>query len=227
MPIFGETCPQYLALTSDCLARPQDAAKFLCSPPLRNVFDQSALWDGLRNGSLQVIAIFGSECPVEECPVGRSAQRLATGDCHLWIRVPCGQVTATQRLGFSDYRAHQVVSSDHSAYHYEAQHSGQAAKTMADADGTTRPFHKVSAYDCHIWTRVPKSTRPFHKVSAYDCHIWTRVPKTTRPFHKVSAYDCRRLPLSTPSDGLDMRRDCFEIACRCRWACPASSAVWD
>ena len=167
---------------------------------------KSALWDGLRNGSLQVIAIFGSECPVEECPVGRSAQRLATGDCHLWIRVPCGQVTATQRLGFSDYRAHQVVSSDHSAYQYEAQHSGQAAKTMADADGTTRPFHKVSAYDCHIWTRVPK---------------------TTRPFHKVSAYDCRRLPLSTPSDGLDMRRDCFEIACRCRWACPASSAVWD
>jgi hypothetical protein len=48
----------------------------------------------------------------------------------------------------SDCRAHQVVSSDHSAYNFEAEHSGQAAKTMADADGATRPFHKAIAADC-------------------------------------------------------------------------------
>jgi hypothetical protein len=64
----------------------------------------------------------------------------------------------------SDCRAHQVVSSDHSAYNFEALHSGQAAKTMADADGATRPFHKVIVSDCR---RLPLSI-PFWPLIAAD-----------------------------------------------------------
>ena len=38
VPIFGETCPQYLVLTQKCLCAP-DGNKFLCSPPLRTEAD--------------------------------------------------------------------------------------------------------------------------------------------------------------------------------------------
>ena len=53
MAIFGETCPQYLTLTQECLCHP-DGNKFLCSPPLRTVADQTALWAALRRDELQV-----------------------------------------------------------------------------------------------------------------------------------------------------------------------------
>ena len=55
IPIFGETCPQYLELTQRSLCA-DDGNKFLCSPPLRTVADQTALWQALRRGELQVIS---------------------------------------------------------------------------------------------------------------------------------------------------------------------------
>jgi len=55
--ILAETCPQYLALTVDELSRPGfEAAKFLCSPPLRERSDLAALWDGLADGSVDVVS---------------------------------------------------------------------------------------------------------------------------------------------------------------------------
>ena len=54
----AETCPHYLALTDDRYATPdiEAAARYVISPPLRPVADQSALWDGLADGSLDLIA---------------------------------------------------------------------------------------------------------------------------------------------------------------------------
>jgi dihydropyrimidinase len=55
--ILAETCPQYLALTVDELNRPGfEAAKFLCSPPLRGPADLAALWVGLADGSIDVLS---------------------------------------------------------------------------------------------------------------------------------------------------------------------------
>jgi dihydropyrimidinase len=62
IPIFGETCPQYLLLTVDELRRPNfEGAKFVLSPPLREHADQEALWKGLRDGDLQVVST--DHCP--------------------------------------------------------------------------------------------------------------------------------------------------------------------
>ena len=45
LPIFGETCIQYLFLTVDELARPGfEGAKFVCSPPLREERNQEVLY---------------------------------------------------------------------------------------------------------------------------------------------------------------------------------------
>src|SRR5438105_9911839 len=57
LKIYGETCPQYLFLTADDLARPGvEGAKFCCSPPPRDATAQQAVWTGLRNGTFQVFS---------------------------------------------------------------------------------------------------------------------------------------------------------------------------
>ncbi len=55
LKVFGETCPQYLFLTSDDLDRGGlDGAMFCCSPPPRDAVAQEACWAGLLDGTLQV-----------------------------------------------------------------------------------------------------------------------------------------------------------------------------
>ena len=56
--IFGETCPQYLFLTADDLAKPGfEGAKCICSPPPRTVEDQEHIWRGIKTGVFQVFFI--------------------------------------------------------------------------------------------------------------------------------------------------------------------------
>ena len=58
--VMAETCPQYLLFTEEELKR-VDGAKFVCSPPLRTKEDSARLWEGLIEGSLQVLAT--DHCP--------------------------------------------------------------------------------------------------------------------------------------------------------------------
>ena len=54
---FAETCPQYLYLSIDDMAKPGfEGAKFVCSPPLRPRDHQDDLWKGLVADDLQVVA---------------------------------------------------------------------------------------------------------------------------------------------------------------------------
>lgn len=55
--IFGETCPHYLFLTARDMELPgSEAAKFCCSPPLRDSATQAAMWRGLQNGTFQLLS---------------------------------------------------------------------------------------------------------------------------------------------------------------------------
>jgi dihydropyrimidinase len=57
LPAYAETCPQYLYLSSDDMARPGfEGAKFVCSPPLRPKDHQEELWAGLKQDDLQIVA---------------------------------------------------------------------------------------------------------------------------------------------------------------------------
>lgn len=57
-PIFAETCPHYLAFTDEAYAHPDDGEvmKRVISPPLRSPADVEALWAGIRDGTLDVVA---------------------------------------------------------------------------------------------------------------------------------------------------------------------------
>jgi dihydropyrimidinase len=59
-PVYGETCPHYLALTAEALDGPH-GERLICSPPLRSHGDQSALWAALAGGGLDVLAT--DHCP--------------------------------------------------------------------------------------------------------------------------------------------------------------------
>jgi dihydropyrimidinase len=60
--VFAETCPQYLYLSLDDLARPNfEGAKYVASPPLRSRHHQDSLWRGLRGNDLSVVST--DHCP--------------------------------------------------------------------------------------------------------------------------------------------------------------------
>lgn len=66
---FAETCIQYLYWTIDDLARPDfEGAKFVCSPPFRTRDDNAALWCGLADGTLAVVA-------TDHCPFNFATQK--------------------------------------------------------------------------------------------------------------------------------------------------------
>jgi dihydropyrimidinase len=57
-PIYAETCPHYLVFTDALYADPDESEviKRVISPPLRSRTDIDALWAGLRDGVLDVVA---------------------------------------------------------------------------------------------------------------------------------------------------------------------------
>ena len=80
--VFAETCPQYLYLSIDDLARPGfDGAKYVASPPLRPREHQGSLWRGLRTNDLSVVS-------TDHCPFCFAEQKeLGRGD---FSKIPNG-----------------------------------------------------------------------------------------------------------------------------------------
>ncbi|MFD3437893.1 MULTISPECIES: dihydropyrimidinase [unclassified Streptomyces] len=99
--VFGETCPQYLFLSTDNLAEPDfGGAKYVCSTPLRPKEHQAALWRGLRTNDLQVVST--DHCPF--CFVGQ--KELGRGD---FSKIPNGLPGVENRMDL----LHQAVVDGH------------------------------------------------------------------------------------------------------------------
>ncbi|MBB5122623.1 phenylhydantoinase [Streptomyces eurocidicus] len=101
LPVFGETCPQYLFLSTDNLAEPGfEGAKYVCSTPLRPREHQAALWRGLRTNDLQVVS-------TDHCPFCFSGQKeLGRGD---FSKIPNGLPGVEHRMDL----LHQAVVDGH------------------------------------------------------------------------------------------------------------------
>lgn len=62
LPVYGETCPQYLALSADSYYLPEfEGAKYVMSPPLRERQHQDCLWRALQTGVVDAIGT--DHCP--------------------------------------------------------------------------------------------------------------------------------------------------------------------
>ena len=90
VPIFAETCPQYLLLSIDELARPGfEGAKYVFTPPLREKRHQPKLWDGLKNDHLQVVS-------TDHCPFCFEDQKILGKDD--FTKIPNGGPGVENRL---------------------------------------------------------------------------------------------------------------------------------
>jgi dihydropyrimidinase len=90
LPAYAETCPQYLYLSDDDMARPGfEGAKFVCSPPLRPADHHDDLWKGLSAGDLQVVS-------TDHAPFNYQGQKdLGKGD---FAKIPNGLPSVEDRF---------------------------------------------------------------------------------------------------------------------------------
>jgi dihydropyrimidinase len=88
--VFAETCPQYLYLSLDDLARPGfEGAKYVASPPLRPKEHQASLWRGLRTNDLCVVS-------TDHCPFCFAEQKeMGRGD---FAKIPNGMPGVEHRM---------------------------------------------------------------------------------------------------------------------------------
>jgi len=61
LPISVETCPHYLHFASETIVN--GATLFKCAPPIRAASNREKLWQGLRDGIIDLIATDHSPCP--------------------------------------------------------------------------------------------------------------------------------------------------------------------
>jgi len=91
LPVFAETCPQYLFLGLDDLGHGFEGAKFVCSPPLRDRAGghQEELWKGLIADDLQLVG-------TDHCPFDFHGQKeLGRGD---FRKIPNGLPGVEERV---------------------------------------------------------------------------------------------------------------------------------
>ena len=61
LAVTVETCPHYLHLCAEEIA--DGATAFKCAPPIRSRANREALWEGLRDGTIDLVATDHSPCP--------------------------------------------------------------------------------------------------------------------------------------------------------------------
>ena len=76
LKITAETCPHYLTFDAETI--PAEATEYKCAPPIRSAANREKLWQGLKDGIIDVIATDHSPCTPE-------LKRRETGDfAHSW-----------------------------------------------------------------------------------------------------------------------------------------------
>ncbi|MGB2667637.1 MAG: allantoinase AllB [Candidatus Acidiferrum sp.] len=99
LPVSVETCPHYLYLTAEGI--PRRATLFKCAPPVRSGKNRDALWQGLRDGVIDLVATDHSPCPPEMKRFDEGNFRTAWGGiASLSLALPLMNTAASER-GFS------------------------------------------------------------------------------------------------------------------------------
>ncbi len=90
LPVYAETCPQYLVLGIEDLPEGLDAARLVCSPPLRwrREGHQQVLWEAVATGRIDAVATDHCSFTWEQKLVGRDD----------FTRIPNGLAVIEHRL---------------------------------------------------------------------------------------------------------------------------------
>ncbi|HTB52917.1 MAG TPA: dihydropyrimidinase [Ferruginibacter sp.] len=86
--VFAETCIQYLLLDASLYEQNFEGAKWVMSPPLREKKDQDALWAGINQGLIQVVA-------TDHCPFKWEQKLVGKND---FSKIPNGHPAIEHRI---------------------------------------------------------------------------------------------------------------------------------
>ncbi|HEY2294604.1 MAG TPA: allantoinase AllB [Thermoanaerobaculia bacterium] len=99
LPITAETCPHYLTFAAEEI--PDGAVAFKCAPPIRSRENRERLWQGLREGVIDLVASDHSPCPPRKKKLKAGDFREAWGGISsLQLALPAVWTAARER-GFS------------------------------------------------------------------------------------------------------------------------------
>jgi len=99
LPVTVETCPHYLHLIAETI--PKGATLFKCAPPIRSRENREALWQGLRDRTIDLVVTDHSPCPPEMKRLAEGNFRSAWGGiASLSIALPV-MYTEASRRGFT------------------------------------------------------------------------------------------------------------------------------
>ncbi|HET7691476.1 MAG TPA: allantoinase AllB, partial [Gemmatimonadota bacterium] len=93
-PLTAETCPHYLCFASEDVA--DGDTRFKCAPPIRDARHRDALWRGLHDGTLDLVASDHSPCPPALKPAGDFGKAWG-GIAGLELRLPATWTEARRR----------------------------------------------------------------------------------------------------------------------------------
>jgi len=137
--VFAETCPQYLFLkATDADRAGLEGAKWCCSPPPRDEASQEAVWEGLKDGTFQVLSSDHSPYRFDESgklPKGAETtfKEMANGVPGLQVRLPLlfSEGVGKKRISLQEFVA--LTATNHASMYGLAPRKGTIA-VGSDAD---------------------------------------------------------------------------------------------
>jgi dihydropyrimidinase len=137
--VFAETCPQYLFLKATDADKPGlEGAKWCCSPPPRDEASQEAVWEGLKDGTFQVLSSDHAPYRFDESgklPKGDKTtfKEMANGVPGLQTRLPLlfSEGVGKKRISVQEFVA--LTATNHASMYGLAPRKGTIA-VGSDAD---------------------------------------------------------------------------------------------
>ena len=176
LPVWAETCPQYLYLTNELYGRPRDeAARYVCAPPLRSAWHGEELWEGLARGHLQVVST--DHCPFDE-PSRRAGvrgggwrdfteipgglpgletrlslvyQRVVTGDLspERWVALCC--TTPARLFGLAPAKGELAPGADADVVVFDPRLERPLARDGLHSRGDHSPYEDITVSGWPAW----------------------------------------------------------------------------
>jgi len=153
--IQAETCPQYLLLNAEEHLGGVDGELYICAPPLRDIDDQSVLWQALATDALQVVS-------TDHCPWTRAEK-----SCANFTQVPGGVPSIEARLALIHHFG--VRRGLLTLERWVQVCSTNAARWM----GLMHKGRLVPGYDADIVIFDPGRTRTITRDTLHETAGWT------------------------------------------------------
>jgi allantoinase len=180
-PITAETCPHYLTFAAEEI--PDGATEFKCTPPIREARHREALWNGLVDGALDLVATDHSPAPPSMKPRG-DFQEAWGGIASLELSLAAVWTGARERLA-NAFAFHALDGARRPQPRHIIRWLSDAPARLAGLDG--RKGRIAAGYDADlvVWdpeaetTIDPSRLEQRHKLTPYAGRRLRGVVRTT------------------------------------------------